>query len=196
MVIVCGLPSAATILSWGNLAEPGLLAAPAAPKEALTVSGWVRDIEVEPLAECGARSKTSPQAPPKHATCPRVAASICRREKCARARISSPLVARRAMTTGWHPQCHLLCRRYGGPTGPRPTPRPAFPTLHAANLAGRRAGLGGPARTRGSALLWAITYLATSNVGVSAIRFSVPSSRPASCHAPASAAPLPSGMLP
>jgi hypothetical protein len=76
---------------------------------------WVADLEhpttytsekrqeVCGLPLCGARSKTSPSALSNGATCSQVAASICLKEKCTRARFSSPLVARRAMTTGWQP---------------------------------------------------------------------------------------------
>jgi hypothetical protein len=46
----------------------------------------------------------------------------------------------------------LIHRLAGRPPGPRQTPRSASWGSHEADLAGRRAGPGGPARTRGSAL--------------------------------------------
>jgi hypothetical protein len=50
------------------------------------------------------------------------------------------------------PQSDALHKLWGGSPGPRQTPRSASRGLHEADLVGRRAGPGGPARTRGSAL--------------------------------------------
>jgi hypothetical protein len=102
------------------------------------------------LPHCGARSKTSPQPP---ATLRRGAASIYGQEKCARARVSSPLVARRAMTTGWHPNATYFAESRADPLVRAGHSGPALRPARFVACKGAKGRPGGRPRTRGSTLL-------------------------------------------